>query len=143
MVQNSVSYFPSKIQAFTVFFEDLDYTDALLIMCEAARMDFIQCPFTGMSERCMSQIMTKRNCLNQIARTIAKALRLNEDLVEAIALGHDLPVVLEKPASYLSSAGMPYNAVSGHGLSDKPYVHHTLPLSAPCPVNGRYVQHRD
>lgn len=26
----------------------------------------------------------------QNARTIAKALRLNEDLVEAIALGHDL-----------------------------------------------------
>lgn len=26
----------------------------------------------------------------QIARTVARALRLNEDLVEAIALGHDL-----------------------------------------------------
>ena len=56
---------------------------------------------------------------------------------------NDLPAVLEKPASYLSSAGMPYNAVSGHGLSDKPYVHHTLPLSAPCHANDRYVQHRD
>jgi len=28
--------------------------------------------------------------VSQIARTIAKALSLNEDLVEAIALGHDL-----------------------------------------------------
>ncbi|MBO5271111.1 MAG: dNTP triphosphohydrolase, partial [Clostridia bacterium] len=28
--------------------------------------------------------------VTQIARTIARALRLNEDLVEAIALGHDL-----------------------------------------------------
>ena len=28
--------------------------------------------------------------VNQIARTIARALRLNEDLVEAIAMGHDL-----------------------------------------------------
>ena len=28
--------------------------------------------------------------VSQIARTIARALRLNEDLVEAIALGHDL-----------------------------------------------------
>jgi len=28
--------------------------------------------------------------VSQIARTIAKALRLNEDLVEAVALGHDL-----------------------------------------------------
>ena len=28
--------------------------------------------------------------VSQIARTVAKALRLNEDLTEAIALGHDL-----------------------------------------------------
>ena len=28
--------------------------------------------------------------VSQIARTIARALRLNEDLIEAIALGHDL-----------------------------------------------------
>ena len=28
--------------------------------------------------------------MDQIARTIARALRLNEDLTEAIALGHDL-----------------------------------------------------
>ena len=28
--------------------------------------------------------------VSQTARTIAKALELNEDLVEAIALGHDL-----------------------------------------------------
>ena len=28
----------------------------------------------------------------QTARTIARALRMNEDLAEAIALGHDLPV---------------------------------------------------
>lgn len=30
--------------------------------------------------------------VSQNARTIAKALRLNEDLVEAIALGHDLGI---------------------------------------------------
>lgn len=34
--------------------------------------------------------MTHTLEVSQIARTIAKALRLNEDLVEAIALGHDL-----------------------------------------------------
>ena len=28
--------------------------------------------------------------VSQIARTIARALRLNEDLTEAVALGHDL-----------------------------------------------------
>ena len=32
--------------------------------------------------------------VSQNARTIAKALRLNEDLVEAIALGHDLDIPL-------------------------------------------------
>ena len=34
--------------------------------------------------------LTHTREVSQIARTIAKALRLNEDLVEAIALGHDL-----------------------------------------------------
>ncbi len=34
--------------------------------------------------------MTHTLEVSQIARTIAKALRLNEDLVEAIAMGHDL-----------------------------------------------------
>ena len=34
--------------------------------------------------------MTHTLEVSQNARTIAKALRLNEDLVEAIALGHDL-----------------------------------------------------
>ncbi len=32
--------------------------------------------------------------VSQNARTIGKALRLNEDLVEAIALGHDLGILL-------------------------------------------------
>ena len=35
--------------------------------------------------------------VSQIARTIAKALRLNEDLVEAIALGHGLSDIQERP----------------------------------------------
>ena len=35
--------------------------------------------------------------VSQNARTIAKALRLNEDLVEAIALGHDLVLLLVVP----------------------------------------------
>jgi len=34
--------------------------------------------------------LTHTQEVNQIARTIARALRLNEDLTEAIALGHDL-----------------------------------------------------
>ncbi len=34
--------------------------------------------------------MTHTLEVSQIARTIARALRLNEDLTEAIALGHDL-----------------------------------------------------
>jgi dGTPase len=34
--------------------------------------------------------MTHTLEVSQISRTIARALMLNEDLVEAIALGHDL-----------------------------------------------------
>ena len=36
----------------------------------------------------------------QIARTVARALRLNEDLTEAIALGHDLGHTPFGPVSY-------------------------------------------
>ena len=44
----------------------------------------------------------------QIARTIAKSLRLNEELTEAIALGHDLghtPVMQEKELNRICSEG--------------------------------------
>ena len=34
--------------------------------------------------------------VSQIARTIARALRLNEDLAEAVSLGHDPSVMPEK-----------------------------------------------
>lgn len=36
--------------------------------------------------------MTHTLEVSQIARTVARALRLNEDLVEAIALGHDVGI---------------------------------------------------
>ena len=39
---------------------------------------------------CIRDRLTHTLEVAQIARTIARALRLNEDLTEAIALGHDL-----------------------------------------------------
>lgn len=67
----------------------------------------------------------------QVARTIARALRLNEDLTEAIALGHDLghtPFghIGERTLNRLSPAGFRHNEQSlrvveqlegGHGLN--------------------------
>jgi len=55
--------------------------------------------------------------VSQIARTIAKALRLNEDLTEAIALGHDLGHTPfghagEKVLAQLSSKGFKHNEQS-------------------------------
>ena len=52
--------------------------------------------------------------VSQIARTIARALRLNEDLTEAIALGHDLGHTPfghtgERILNNLSSAGFKHN----------------------------------
>lgn len=47
--------------------------------------------------------------VSQIARSIARALRLNEDLTEAIALGHDLghtPLGMQASASWMSFAGI-------------------------------------
>lgn len=49
--------------------------------------------------------------VSQNARTIAKALRLNEDLVEAIALGHDLG---HTPFGHAGERAL--NAVSPHGF---------------------------
>ncbi len=47
--------------------------------------------------------------VSQIARTIAKALRLNEDLTEAIALGHDLG---HTPFGHAGERAL--NQISGH-----------------------------
>ncbi len=59
--------------------------------------------------------MTRRSLhvqlVSRIARTIGKALRLNLDLIEAIALGHDL--------------GHPAFAHTGESLLDKLYHEHT------------------
>lgn len=53
--------------------------------------------------------------VSQIARTIARALRLNEDLTEAIALGHDLGHTPyghagERALNRLCPAGLPTTA---------------------------------
>lgn len=67
-----------------------------------------------------------RNCVRlthalevaQVARTIARALRLNEDLVEAVALGHDL-------------GNTPFGAVGEEALSiftEEPFRHHEQSL---------------
>ena len=50
--------------------------------------------------------------VSQIARTIAKALRLNEDLVEAIALGHDLRGSM-RSTRYIPAVLPTINRVSG------------------------------
>ena len=45
----------------------------------------------------------------QIARTISRALQLNEDLTEAIALGHDLghtPLAIRESGSWMNSVLM-------------------------------------
>ncbi len=56
--------------------------------------------------------MTHTLEVSQNARTIAKALRLNEDLVEAIALGHDLG---HTPFGHAGERAL--NAVSPHGYN--------------------------
>ena len=48
--------------------------------------------------------------VSQNARTIAKALRLNEDLVEAIALGHDLGI--HRLDMRVSASSMRYTRVA-------------------------------
>ena len=46
--------------------------------------------FTHADNDHLSRRMTHVQFVSKIARTIGRALRLNEDLIEAAALGHDL-----------------------------------------------------
>ena len=71
--------------------------------------------------------------VSQIARTIAKALRLNEDLVEAIALGHDLGHTPfghagERALNRLADCGFSHNRQSIRGIlrSDMPGRRHWM-----------------
>ena len=66
VIQHPVSYFPGQIQSLPVLFQPFHHPNTLLKMCKSFRADFIQSRFTGMSERCMPQIMPQRNCFHQI-----------------------------------------------------------------------------
>lgn len=100
--------------------------------------------------------------VSQNARTIGKALRLNEDLIEAIALGHDLGHTPfghagERALNEVSSCGFKHNVQSvrivevtehdGEGLNLTKEVrdgilNHTL-AGMPMTLEGRVVQLSD
>ncbi|MBI4728175.1 MAG: deoxyguanosinetriphosphate triphosphohydrolase [Acidobacteria bacterium] len=101
--------------------------------------------------------------VSQIARTIARALRLNEDLTEAIALGHDLG---HTPFGHLGeevlseALGRPFRhceqslrvvevlEADGHGLNltwevRDGIVNHSWGQPAPATLEGRVIRFAD
>ena len=67
------------------FFRDIDYYHLILFRY----MDKTQV-FTKVNNDHISKRMVHVQLVSKIGRTIGRALSLNEDLIEAIALGHDL-----------------------------------------------------
>lgn len=100
--------------------------------------------------------------VSQIGRTICKALAMNEDLVEAIALGHDLGHTPfghagERALNEISSSGFSHNEQSvrivdvlerdGHGLNLTQEVRdgilHHKSSGNPATLEGRIIQFAD
>ena len=66
VIQDAVNDLPGQVQPFAVLLQNLHHPCALLIVGKAARTDLIQSLFSGVTKRCMSQIMAQRNGLHQI-----------------------------------------------------------------------------
>ena len=65
MAVNAVSDLPCEIQTFTLFFNDFNHSDALLIVTETAVANAVKCTLTRMAERGMSEVMAERNSFRQ------------------------------------------------------------------------------
>ena len=66
MIQDTVPDFPCQIQSPASFFQLLHNSDTLFLMGKTFTENLIQCPLPGMTERRMSQIMSKCDGLCQI-----------------------------------------------------------------------------
>ena len=61
VVQDTISYLPAEIQASTFILQEVNNSQALLVMPESLAVNFIQYIFTHVSERSMTQVVTQRD----------------------------------------------------------------------------------
>jgi hypothetical protein len=66
VIKDAVSHFPGKIQSLALFLQHIDYSQALLVMPEASVIQFIEDLFPYMTERRVSQIVSKSNSLSKV-----------------------------------------------------------------------------
>jgi len=106
------------------------YADTLLLMTKSPRNIFHSViPLTGMSKRCVSQIMSKCDCLRQIfiqTKCFLQPFSHSATLLKyaSFVCGNGLLPVQETPAFSPLTAETIWNEESGHGLFDKPDAGH-------------------
>ena len=66
MVEDSVSYFPGQVQPPAFLFQLLHDPYTLFMVSESFTEHLIECPFSGMTKRCVSKIMSQCNGFGQI-----------------------------------------------------------------------------
>ena len=66
MTENAVPHFICQVQPFSMFFNQVNYPKALLIMTISMGTDPVENRLSAVSKRGVSQIMPQRNCLCQI-----------------------------------------------------------------------------
>lgn len=83
----AVRFYPLSSDIRTPFFRDIDRI--IYSLSYVRYIDKTQV-FSNSSDDMISKRMTHVQMVSKIARTIGRALNLNEDLIEAASLGHDL-----------------------------------------------------
>jgi hypothetical protein len=66
MVRDAVAHFPREVQSLTVIFEDVDNSQALLIVVESAGYKVIEYTLASVPERGMTQVVSQRDSLGQL-----------------------------------------------------------------------------
>ena len=117
MIQNAIPYFPCQIQSRAIFLQMLHHPNTLLIVTEWLGCILRECPFSNMTKRRMSKIMSQSNRLNQILIQKQRSGNRPSNLRNFQRMCQT-----KKPASYVSSDGMIWNAKSDPGLSEILYA---------------------
>ena len=97
MIHNAVAHFPCEVQSLAVVFEFFHDAQALYVVFEPAGQKLIEHFLTGMTERCVSEIVSHRDRLGQVfiepqracdrARDLRNLQRMREARAVMIAFG--------------------------------------------------------
>ena len=66
MVQYTVPYFPRQVESLAVVLDTVDHPQALLVMLESARQQFVEHLFPDMAEWSVTQVVAEGYSLSQV-----------------------------------------------------------------------------